>query len=214
VIAERELLIKLSYLAAKGSRALGSAQTVTEKQRLRKDMMGLVTGLARYNLQMNTDHCGGRKLFQKFFSKLRVIFCVSALRLELREGLNDTFSLVEVDYQEDHREATNRQHRWAAQSAEIKREMDAVKQKQRNTFSLLILLASAVFLPFNFTAGIFGMNNGIPDPTNHSYWGYSLWLTAVAVVGLIVIMTILFVITGRKVTLTCRPNVNNISCLV
>jgi hypothetical protein len=198
VVAERELLVKLSYLAARGSRKLGSARTVHEKLTLRKDVMTLVTSLTRYNLQMGTDHCGGRKLFRNFFIKLRAMFSVSALRLELREGLNDTLALVELDYQEEHREAVSRQQGWATQTAEIKRQIDGIKSRRRDIFSFIILIASAVFLPFNFTAGIFGMNNGIPDPTDASYWGYSLWLTACGCAGLIIISIIVFILTGQR----------------
>ncbi len=202
VVAERELLVKLSFLAARGSRKLGSARTVQEKLQLRKEVMTLVTSLTRYNLQMGTDHCGGRKLFRNFFIKLRTIFSVSSLRLELREGLNDTLALVELDYQEEHREAISRQQGWSTQTAEIKREIDAIKSRRREVFSFIVLIASAVFLPFNFTSGLFGMNNGIPDPTN-SYWGFSLWLTACACGGLICVAIVIFFLTSQRVQSFC-----------
>lgn len=114
VMSERDLLVKLSVLAAISSKNMGDSHSVMEKQNLRREMMRLVRvwqffkscfffqlvflskkTLVKYNLEMNSDQCGGRKVFRIFFSKLRQIFRVADMRLELREGLQDTFSVSE-----------------------------------------------------------------------------------------------------------------------
>ncbi len=70
----------------------------------------------------------------------------------------------------------------------------------------MVIIVSAILLPFNFTAGIFGMNNGIPvmpyntsdpDAQPPSYWDASLWITGCVVTVLCIGLSILWVTTRK-----------------
>lgn len=203
VIAEKITLIRLSFDAAIGVKELArdTVMTLGEKIRLRSTLIALCTKLVKYNLAMSTDHCGGRPVVREFFRLVRLVMRISDLRLELREGLNDTLGVVDMDYKEDQRVRAAQEASVDAQKSIIRAEQERLVQRQRDITSVIVSIAGAVVLPFTVISGIFGMNNAdLPSDTS---WGWVIGGTGIGCAALMIIIIVVFFCT--------RPNMSRMN---
>jgi hypothetical protein len=114
----------------------------------RRDLLELVTIMARYTMQMSSDDCGGMSDYVEFFTACRNVFNIKETRKELQTELTEVLRLVENNFFLE-----ERTHK------KIKKKIDEEYIARKNRFDILVAVLTAITLPAVLLSGIFGMNN-------------------------------------------------------
>lgn len=193
ILAERQVLVQLSVLSSDTANelpSLQSPQTLQQKNATRKRMIGLASSMMRYMLGMSSEQCGGRSSLQLFYTCLREVFKIDALKKELRKEVKDTLRIVESDYLEERRAMQRRNRLLREHKDFIDREKERRASKQRDILQVVLSLAGAVLLPFTIVSGIFGMNNS--DTPVQISWGWLIGGTGIFSVATFALLWLLY----------------------
>jgi hypothetical protein len=102
--------------------------------------------------------------------ELRSVFGIAALKIELREELQDTLAIVESDWMEEKRNEKNSELLWKLKKDGISKRKEEILAWQKRVFDVIYSAFSALGLPFILIANIWSMNNS--DLPRQVSWAY------------------------------------------
>jgi len=184
---ERAVLEELGSLAASYADNMQlelDKATMQEIESSRKQMKELATMVARFTISMSSDDCGGLSEYSEFFTTLRQTFDIPHHRAELREELQDTFSLLESNYLEERRRLKLEEQKEERLEKDRVRNMRMQKEAEKHRYETIISSISSVTIPPILVASLFGMN--LPDLPQPKFWPLLGIVFAISLVALVV----------------------------
>jgi hypothetical protein len=196
-LAERTCLLKLTTLAGFEADKIAAARE-EDFAVCRDECMKLVTQIVTRSLKTTTQDTSSRPMFRKFFHRLQKFWRIPEIKKDLEDNFWKLSRLIHLWFQDlkekREREKREREH-MKVHLLELYREFEKKAEKKEDDrktyFELGILTVTAIFLPFNFVAGIFGMNNTSFEQTNAN-WSLTLGITTGVVVFCIIVVLIIY----------------------
>lgn len=199
-LGEKSVLYELSDVAAFQAETLQFTNEVNleEMKNWRNKLRHLASLVVRYTLAMSSNDCGGTSEYSDFFTNLRSVFGIQALREELSNELKDVLAVVESNYLEEERRQRDVNDASRRKAYEKQKELEIMHSRQKDAFEIVASVLSSFTLPFVVVAGIFGMNNHTL-PVDISFWKVMVW-TFVASILLLIGLLVLRNVLRRKLT--------------
>jgi len=185
-LGERTVLEELSTLAATYADEMQldvDKSSIGEIEASRKHMKELATLVARFTISMSSDDCGGQSEYSEFFSTIRQTFGIPHQRAELREELQDTFSLLESGFLEERRRIKMEEQKEERQDKERARKARIEKEEGKHRYDTIISTLSSVTIPAVIISSVFGMNVNVPD--------LQFWVVILIMIGTSVVVLVL-----------------------